>query len=520
MKWPGQNKGSLVEHVNVVSSVSGGSLAAAYFVLNGPAQGYSKPEELVSFFDRFKRDMATNLERSALYELIDPRNTLTMLTLARPMAESIADAMDVVLTEGQATKMAEIQQRTREGKGPVLFLNATRLDNTDPFVFAVDNKKRPIFSSARTPESANLPKLSRSQDGRRFVSFFDDIYGDLGQYRIADAVAASAAYPVMLGSIALGSRHDKTLKLGDGGLVDNLGLLTLYSVLLDPDLYRRLQGRLHRIVVISIDSETLSIHSGLFAGLEGLSTWSEEALHRFVVPAMVQTANQQELGDVLENEAWAKFAIPSPIFISYGLCNGQDVATRFRLSDSDRRSIDKTAQTCVLDAGIKKLEALLTAEPELPAPTYNGRYTDADLDALKALIDIAEKEQQWWQWKHATVEIDRLTTEKPMWSPSAGSDGMRRAPEPIDSLNKQRLEKTQYDFKIEPRLGGGVVLRATPRSYRQPGRISFYVELDPKLLEDPDICDAVQDHVRAADTKGVIAGSDAPLFSVYAKDCM
>ena len=191
-----------------------------------------------------------------------------MLTLNRPMAESVANVMDDVLTGGKGTKLAELQRRATEGKGPILLLNATRLDNTNPFVFAVDDRTRPIFTFVRTPENSGLPKLSRSGDRPRSITFFDTTYGELGQYRIADAVAASAAYPVMLGSIALGTRYDRTVRLGDGGLVDNLGLLTLYSLLLDPDLYKLTQGKLRRIIVLTIDSETKSIHSCLLSGLK------------------------------------------------------------------------------------------------------------------------------------------------------------------------------------------------------------------------------------------------------------
>jgi hypothetical protein len=36
VRWPGENGGSLIDHINIISSVSGGSLAAAYFALNCP----------------------------------------------------------------------------------------------------------------------------------------------------------------------------------------------------------------------------------------------------------------------------------------------------------------------------------------------------------------------------------------------------------------------------------------------------------------------------------------------------
>ena len=75
VKWPGPNGDSLIEHVNLVSSVSGGSLAAAYFVLNGSGRSNPGPEALANFFERYKQAMATNLELPALLDLLDPRNT-------------------------------------------------------------------------------------------------------------------------------------------------------------------------------------------------------------------------------------------------------------------------------------------------------------------------------------------------------------------------------------------------------------------------------------------------------------
>ena len=162
VKWPGENKGSLIEHANLVSSVSGGSLAAAYFVLNGPGHSTRGSQSLKPFFERFKTAMATNLELPAIRELFDPRNTLSMLALKRPLAEAISNVMDDVLTGGMRTKMAELQRRATDNKAPILLLNATRLDNTNPLVFAVDNQDRPIFTLARTPDNSSLPKLGGS----------------------------------------------------------------------------------------------------------------------------------------------------------------------------------------------------------------------------------------------------------------------------------------------------------------------------------------------------------------------
>ena len=171
----------------------------------------------------------------------------------------------------------------------------------------------------------------------------------------------------------------------------------------------------------------------------------------------------------------------------------------------------------MLDSGIKHLEALLSAPPQRPGPVYEGRYTSADLSAVRALTNIAEREQIWWQWKHTTVEIGPLTTEKPMWSPRSAPNGMRMLPQPVDALDKERLDGTQYNFTVDVQPGGGAIVRATPRVYGQPGRVSFYVELDRTTLDDEDICDAAQARIHAADSKGALIGPDAPLFAVYAK---
>jgi hypothetical protein len=521
VKWPGQNAGSLVEHVNIISSVSGGSLAAAYFVLNGPVRGDAGPQELAPFFERFKRAMATNIEGAALTELLDPRQTLAMLTLQRPMAEAVANAIDKVLDGGRDTAMATLQDRAAAGKGPILLLNATMLDTTEPFVFVSDTNQRPIFTLARSPEDNGLPNFSRSVDSSpRYIKSFTDEYGDLSHYRIADAVAASAAFPVALGSISLGTRYGHTVRLGDGGLVDNLGLLSLYSILLDPDFYRLTRGRLRRIVVISIDSENQTIDTGLLAGVDGLSVWSEEALHRFVIPAMIKSAKRRELGDELDDQAWnglGDLFPPSPIYISFSECNnGATVGTRFRISETDRRTVDAASEVCVYDAAVKRLETILSTPPKVPERRYDGKMTSVDVAASKALIEIALYEQYWWRWERKTVPIETLTTERPLWAPWPTQNGDQWAPQRIDPLDPKSIPTDQFDYSATSGPDGGVILRATPRLYGHPGRVSFYLSLSPELLNDRDLCIDAQESVRALDNEGKgPAGPSAPLFAIY-----
>ena len=54
---------------------------------------------------------------------------------------------------------------------------------------------------------------------------FEDRYGSLNDFRVADAVAASASYP-LLGTVRLGDEFDRQgpgAIVTDGGLVDNSG---------------------------------------------------------------------------------------------------------------------------------------------------------------------------------------------------------------------------------------------------------------------------------------------------------
>jgi hypothetical protein len=207
----------------------------------------------------------------------------------------------------------------------------------------------------------------------------------------------------------------RTLRLSDGGLVDNLGLLTLYAYLLDPDFYRLARGRLQRIVVISIDAENRGIAAGMLAGLDGLSTWSESALHRFVIPAMVHRARLRELGDELDLDWWKNFSLPTPRFYSFSICAQHDMPTRFKLSLDDREYIDKNAFGCVPDYEVHRIEKLLGEPPEPRDPIYDGRMTGADIKGLIALKKLAGQEALWWRDKKIIATVEQLTNEPAFW---------------------------------------------------------------------------------------------------------
>lgn len=209
----GRQTGSLLDRVDFVSGVSGGSVSAAYF-------GLKKRAALDDFRERFLiKDAEQNLETS-----------VNLVNLGRGLGGGVNEDirfrswLDANLFGGAT--FSEFFGR----KGPIVWINATDIYNRTPFVFI------PIQFSA--------------------------ICSDLAKYPISSAVAASAAVPVAFAPIMLEpypgqcnfttpawikraqdnvdappllrafangmQRHSdgtmKYIKLLDGGLVDNFGL--------------------------------------------------------------------------------------------------------------------------------------------------------------------------------------------------------------------------------------------------------------------------------------------------------
>jgi NTE family protein len=206
-----QTKG-LLDRVDFISGVSGGSVTAAYF-------GLKRREALVDFRERF-------LLRNAEEEL---RTRVSLVNLSRALGGGVNDVqftewLDQNLFDGAR------YEAFREERRPRVWINASDIFNRTPFVFG---------------------KTS-----------FDALCSDLNAFRISEAVSASAAVPLAFAPIVLQTfpggcttplppwleraRNNPTaqpllrsfaeameryrdgsmkfVKLLDGGLVDNFGL--------------------------------------------------------------------------------------------------------------------------------------------------------------------------------------------------------------------------------------------------------------------------------------------------------
>jgi len=206
----------LLDEIDVISSVSGGSFTAAYYGLHGDK----------TFTDFEKDFLRSDVSGELMYGLVDPE--LWVSTGGR--TEMAIDYYEEKVFRGAT--YADLQRR----EGPLLVINATDLGRGVRFSFLQD--------------------------------YFDLLCSDLSSFQVARAVAASSAVPLLFHPVVLknhtgcnGSEQTvfegtspaatrspqlshvvdglnsyalkdqrQYIHLVDGGITDNLGLLAIYEM--------------------------------------------------------------------------------------------------------------------------------------------------------------------------------------------------------------------------------------------------------------------------------------------------
>lgn len=230
--WKGQER-RLLDEVDCISSVSGGSFTAAYYGLFGER-----------VFDDFRAQfLDVNIQGTLIRRALWPNN---LARLASPTFGRIDIAAEYYDKHVYGEKsFADLAQ----GKGPFIIINATNLANGERFEFTQDQ--------------------------------FDFLVSNLSSYPIARAVAASSAFPFLLSPLSLKNYphgpdfklpQDYALGLGDyddnrrryywarnramyaddnalpylhlmdGGLADNIGLRAIETA------YRRSSGFIRKLI--------------------------------------------------------------------------------------------------------------------------------------------------------------------------------------------------------------------------------------------------------------------------------
>lgn len=171
----------LLGHVDAISSVSGGSLTAAYLAakLRPSAQD-------PLFWHTAKNDLSQNFRTLLLQKLMRPDNFINSLFGSLGRTELMAEVFDETIFH-QITYGEMAQQ------GFGLLLNATAVNN--------------IYGVANLDKCTNRQKFATSMRWESIPfseEFFNKcLYSTLDTYRLARAVTASAAFPGLFSSVPL-----------------------------------------------------------------------------------------------------------------------------------------------------------------------------------------------------------------------------------------------------------------------------------------------------------------------------
>lgn len=208
----------LLDEVDYISAVSGGSLAAAYHAIYWPT-GRAQPKK---YFSRFRKAMSLNFQDAVILKMFS-WSWMTKLTFTRTQrTDLLARHFDEKIFGG--AKWELLQRHARAGLAPTIMLNAV-VYQSERFGFG----RKFVFTTLK-PGDFYLPGQSRSSDeviGEALdVLTLDSLGLDHAHFSVARAVTASAAFPILIRPLRIMDRRarlEKTVLLGDGGIYDNLG---------------------------------------------------------------------------------------------------------------------------------------------------------------------------------------------------------------------------------------------------------------------------------------------------------
>lgn len=338
----------LLDEVDAISAVSGGSFTAAYYGLHG--------EDTFRDFEAgfLRRDLTSDV----LHRILSPRRWFS----PEGRSDAASALYDASIFKGAT--FADLQRRN----GPLIVINASDMEGGIRFAFLQE--------------------------------FFDLLCSDLGSYPLADAVAASSAVPVLFEPVVLENhagcaapplqkpvadspqlqqvleglrgyadkRQRRYIHLADGGLTDNLGLRAFQETI---DLAGGLRAFLHKldrepnghVMVVSVDAsgnaaEGLGLDRRAPSMLRAVDIMSDVQLHRY------NAATLEQMQDSLQR--WAQeVSTPGrkvqPWLVTVALRDVADATERERLSRVPT-SFDLSAEQ--VDELVAAGRALLRDNPE------------------------------------------------------------------------------------------------------------------------------------------------------------
>ena len=257
----GPDHRSLLDQVSYISSVSGGSLASAYYALRKPPRTVpvltpagDLTDEYRQFFATFKETMAKDYEGPLLR-----RNLLYWRWVNPPWtARSLAEILNEQEYYGGA-KFADLAQREAKGDSPRLLINTTLYNNGRRLVLSTLPRSEANYDLLGSVEAQASPQQADERLKKMLAAGRDTLVSmsleelpiDVCGMRVAAAVTGSMSFPPLIGPVTLRVEgQERYWHIGDGGMSDNTGSESLTMVFL-----KKLQeNKASRAFVILIDS--------------------------------------------------------------------------------------------------------------------------------------------------------------------------------------------------------------------------------------------------------------------------
>jgi hypothetical protein len=246
--------------VSYLSSVSGGSVAAAYYASHKPPHGTpvltadgALSDDYQAFFARFRETVTQDIEGALIRRQLSTFRWLNSALAARSLYEVLSERV-----LGQVT-FQDLAEREARGDSPRLIVNTTLYNNGRRLVFTTlppDAMQYDFFrelrqSLAQRGQTAEIPPnlVERWQTLLPVTPL--DLHVDPCAVRLAAAVAGSASFPPLVGPITFRvGEEEQYWHTGDGGLYENQGIESVLFAFL-----KRLQERrARRALIIAFES--------------------------------------------------------------------------------------------------------------------------------------------------------------------------------------------------------------------------------------------------------------------------
>jgi len=251
---------SLLNRIDYLSSVSGGSLSGTYYVLKKPGRDVpvlnpdgSLSEAYRTFFDQYRAELSQDFETALIWRQLLSFRWINSALAAKTLSEILQEKL-----YGEA-RIQDLAARAKAGDAPEIIVNTTLYNNgrrlaltTLPaeafdYDFFTD-LDRSLVQRGQPMEPA--PYLRERWKLLRPMTPIE-IHMDVCQAPVAGAATASASFAPLIGPTTFRIGDEEAYwHVGDGGLYENSGIESLLFL----DLKQIQAKRTKRALIIALDS--------------------------------------------------------------------------------------------------------------------------------------------------------------------------------------------------------------------------------------------------------------------------